>query len=115
MNYHDLKVLHIFLAILALSMSSALFYGGSTKARQIVLGLSFLLLFGTGFMIMGRFGIKHAGPWPFWINIKMGIWLALTVGTPIAVKRFPERTKRLFWPWMIVALVAVSMAVYKPM
>lgn len=115
MGYHDLKIIHIFLAVLTLSMSTALFYAGHSKARQIVFGISCFLLLGTGFAIMGRFGIRHAPPYPLWINIKLGLWLALAVATPVTVKRFPEKAKRLFWPWMGLALIAVAMAVYKPM
>lgn len=115
MNYHDLKILHIFFAVLTIAMSTALFYGGSTKLRQVVTGLSCLLLLGTGFAIMGRFGIQHSGPYPVWINVKLGMWIALTIATPIVAKRFPEKSKRLFWPWMAIALVASAMAVYKPM
>ena len=64
---------------------------------------------------MGRFGIKHAPPYPMWINVKIGLWLALTIATPIVVKRYPAKAKRLFWPWLAIALVATVMAVYKPM
>jgi len=114
-NYHDLKILHIFFAVVTLSMSTALFYGGTTKFRQIINGLSCLLLLGTGFAIMGRFGLSHAGPYPTWIKVKIAMWVVLTIATPIVAKRFPEKAPRLFWPWMIIALIAVAMAVWKPM
>ena len=115
MNYHDLKVVHIFFAFLTIALSSALFSGAEGKFKKIIYGISTLLLLVTGFTIMGRFGIKHAPPYPMWINVKIGLWLALTIATPIVVKRYPAKAKRLFWPWLAIALVATVMAVYKPM
>ncbi|MCO4754786.1 MAG: hypothetical protein KC478_09895 [Bacteriovoracaceae bacterium] len=115
MNYHDLKIVHIFLAFLTIAMSSALFHGAKGKSKQIIFGVSTLLLIVTGFVVMGRFGIKHAPPYPLWINVKLGLWLVLTIATPVVTKRFPEKAPRLFWPWLLIALIATCMAVYKPM
>ncbi|MBC74433.1 MAG: hypothetical protein CME64_00300 [Halobacteriovoraceae bacterium] len=115
MNYHDLKVAHIFFAFVTIALSSALFSGAEGKSKKIIYGLSTLLLIGTGFAIMGRFGIKHSPPYPTWINIKIGLWLVLTIATPIVVKRYPQKATRLFWPWVVLALFATMMAVYKPM
>lgn len=114
-NYHDLKVLHIFVvAVFFLSMAVSM-YNPEKLLHKIVSGIASLLVLVSGVILLDRFGISHKGPYPTWVLIKAGIWLAISVVTPIVVKKFPKVSKLLYWPWIIVLLVGISMAIYKPL
>lgn len=115
MNYLDTKLLHIF-AVIAMFLSiTVTLYQPDKKFHKIFSGILSLLVLGSGFMLLRRFGISHSGPFPAWVLIKMGIWLAVTIISPIVVKRFQNVAKILFWPWLIVIFVALYMVIYKPM
>ena len=70
---------------------------------------------GTGMMLLPRLGLSSEDGFPTWIIVKMAIWISMALATPIVVKRWPDRAKRLFIPYMILVLIAVCMAIYKPM
>lgn len=120
MGYHDLKILHIFSAMLMLGLSVFLLSVPQLKAKFpnlrkylfFAIGLSTL---GSGLVIMGRFGLKPYGPYPTWIAIKLGIWAAIFITTPLVAKFFPQKAIRLFLPWSMALFVAVAFSVYKPM
>ena len=114
-SYHDLKVIHIFVvAVFFISMTVSM-YNPDKLLHKIVTGISSLLALSSGVILLDRFGISHSGPYPTWVLIKAGIWLALSVITPIVVKKFSKVAKLLYWPWLIVLLIGISMAVYKPL
>lgn len=114
-SYHDLKVIHIFVvAVFFISMTVSM-YNPDKLLHKIVTGISSLLALGSGVILLDRFGISHSGPYPTWVLIKAGIWLALSIITPIVVKKFSKVAKLLYWPWLIILLIGISMAVYKPL
>lgn len=114
-SYHDLKVIHIFVvAVFFISMTVSM-YNPEKLLHKIVTGISSLLALSSGVILLDRFGISHSGPYPTWVLIKVGIWLALSIITPIVVKKFSKVAKLLYWPWLIILLIGISMAVYKPL
>lgn len=114
-NYHDLKILHLFaVSVFFLSMTITL-YNPEKKLHKILSGLSSVVVLISGAILLDRFGISHSGPYPTWVLIKVGIWLALNIVTPIVVKRFAKFSKILYWPWLFVLFMGIAMAVYKPL
>ncbi|MFK7825318.1 MAG: hypothetical protein AB8G05_14280 [Oligoflexales bacterium] len=123
MPYTTYKFLHI-LGILAVFMAwGALaiyrFSGesklGPSKAtfRLIMLthGLGLILALVAGFGLVARLGIN--GQWPWWISIKLLIWLMLGAGV-VMLKRFPQLL-RVWWFALIgLASLALYLVVYKP-
>lgn len=115
LNYHDLKVIHIFaVAVFFISMSVSM-YTPDKVLHKIVTGMGSLIVLVTGIILLDRFGISHKGPYPTWVIVKMGIWLAISVITPIVIKKFTKFAKLLYWPWLFIMLIGISMAVYKPL
>ncbi len=115
MNYHDIKVLHIF-TVLAFFMSMTVaMYQPEKKLHKILSHIIGLFIIVSGVILLERFGITHKGPFPLWVLIKVGIWLALVIIPPIVFKRFTRFSKALYLPWTIVGFVAIAMAVYKPL
>lgn len=115
LNYHDLKVLHIFMIALMFISISVSIYNPEKVIHKIVTGIATLTVLITGVILLDRFGISHKGPYPTWVLVKVGIWLAVSIITPIVTKRFAKFSKFLYWPWLFVMLIAISMAVYKPL
>lgn len=115
LSYHDLKVIHIFVvAVFFISMTVSM-YNPEKVLHKIVGGISSLLALASGIILLERFGISYSGPYPTWVLIKAGVWLALSIITPIIVKRFSKAAKLLYWPWIVVLLIGISMSIYKPL
>lgn len=112
MNYFDLKFLHIAFVVIFIASQASLFVS-SKKLHKIIAGISSLLIIIFGFSLLGRYGIKHSGPYPFWITIKLIIWFILSVIFPILFKRLQNITKFLYFPWILLLLLAAFMAIYK--
>ena len=90
-------------------------YKPEGKFHKVFSGIFTVLVLISGGLLLRRFGISHTGPFPAWVLVKMGMWLAVGVISPIVVKRFKKYAHILIWPWMLVAGVAISMAIYKPL
>lgn len=114
-NYHDLKVLHIFtVSVFFISMSVSM-YNPEKLLHKILTGMGSFVVLVTGIILLERFGISYKGPYPTWVIIKVGIWLAVSIITPIVVKKFSKFSKLLFWPWLFALFLEIAMAVYKPL
>ena len=123
MPYTTYKFLHI-LGILAVFLAwggLAIYrFSGEKKLgpskitfRMIMLthGIGLVLALVAGFGLLARLGIH--GPWPLWVSLKLGLWVALGAGV-ILPKRFPEHL-RLWWLSLIaVASLAIYLVIYKP-
>tara|TARA_B100001971_G_scaffold152968_1_gene142171 strand:- start:209 stop:547 length:339 start_codon:yes stop_codon:yes gene_type:complete len=110
--YYDLKFLHI-AVVLIFILSQAQLFAKSSKLHNILAGITSLLVLGTGFAMLKRFGISHSGPFPVWVIIKLAVWSLLAIAYPIVFKRFRSLTKLLYIPWILLILMAVAMAIYK--
>ena len=110
--YYDLKFLHIAVVILFIVSQAALFQK-SSKLHNIIAGVTSLIVLGTGFAMMSRFGISHSGPYPTWVIIKLASWAVLAIAFPILFKRFRSFLKIVYIPWILLLFIAVAMAIYK--
>lgn len=115
MDYHDLKILHLFSMFLLTSSALLSLFVMQDKRFKILTGLGSLLTLITGMLLMSRFAISHAGPYPTWIWIKLVIWIFLSIGTPVVVKRAPKVAPYLLFPFLVIVLTAMASAVYKPL
>lgn len=115
-SYEIYKVLHIYaIVVMVLSLGINLMVSEKIKFFSILSGVfTFLALVG-GFGLMARIGIKHGQMFPTWIIVKLIAWLLIGVGGPIAIKRLGQSKKMLMLKVMLMlALVSIVMAVYKP-
>lgn len=111
MPYEFYKVLHIFCVFIFLTGSSYLLLSKKRdRAWQIITGVASLFILVAGMGLVARLGSGMAT----WVISKIVIWLILTSIGHIAAKRFPERGPLVYWFIMVLALVAVVLAVYKP-
>lgn len=114
MNYFDFKFFHIAIGLIFLFNLMLGIYNPTNKIFKIVLGIFTVILLGSGYMLLGRFGIPHAGPYPMWVWAKLACWLLLAIIPPIMIKRFPTVTKRVSIVYLLLILIAAYMGVYKP-
>ncbi len=110
------KVLHLAGVILTfLALGSLVVRAGETgsdSARRragITHGFALLLLFVSGFAMLGKLGLGL----PAWALVKLVIWLALG-GVVVLLRKLPE--KAALWWWLLPALgvLAAYLGVYKP-
>ncbi len=115
MNYFDTKFLHIISVFVMFLSITVTLYKPEGKLHKILSGIFTLLVAASGVLLLRRFGISHSGPFPAWVLVKLGLWLAVGIISPLVVKRFKKYAHLLIWPWMIVIATAVAMAIYKPL
>ena len=86
--YH---ILHVTALLLLSGLASALVLNGNKKPYNILYGIaSFLVLLG-GFGLIARLGYSFkSNPW---LTVKLIIWLVLSAGVPIIVKRLKLEAK----------------------
>jgi len=86
-------------------------YGdASKKSFKMLSGVASLLILVSGMGLLARLGMPHGEPWPMWIHIKLGVWGAITILTPIILKRFPS-FKKTWYPITFLLLIIVLYAV----
>jgi hypothetical protein len=113
------KLLHLFGLVLAFVAIGGLALHGvnggtkdSNKARKLAAmthGIGMLLL------LLGGFGMlaKAGGGFPPWIIGKLAIWF-LIGASMMPLQRKPELAKTLWFALPVLAIVAASLALYKP-
>ncbi len=114
MSYEVYKFIH-FIAILFLflSLGVLLAYSGNKayKKRVMILhGLSALVLFVSGFGLMARLKLHS---FPLWLNLKLLIWLILSILIPILISKNIISKKGIWFFVFAGALLAVWLAVFK--
>ena len=119
MSYQFYLVLHfvgIFMILISLGgVSLHIINGGSRefsarKWASMFHGIGLLLALVAGFGLLARLGIH---PIPFWVYVKMGVWLALGA-MPALIYRKKELAKVWWGLILCLGLLATIMAVYKP-
>ncbi len=114
------KVLHItgaFLLIMSFSAASFYFLSQSDAAAfkkkfiSINHGVGLFLLLLGGFGMLARLGIHW--PWPGFIFVKFAIWLIFGFYITL-IKKKPEISMLSWFLGLLLAVIAVIMAVYKP-
>jgi hypothetical protein len=120
MSYPLFKVLHllgIFLLFAALGgVTLRTLAGGAAPPKDgaarlggITHGVALLILFVTGF---GMLGVLKLGL-PGWAVVKMLIWLVMG-GLVVVIRRAPESARLMWWLIPALGLVAAWLAIYKP-
>lgn len=104
-SYEVYKLLHILGALfLMMAFGGVVMHaanGGtreSNSARKLAVithGVGLLVLLVSGFGMLARLGIGHAGGFPLWVFLKGGVWLSLG-GLLVAAQRAPQLA-RVFW------------------
>jgi uncharacterized membrane protein SirB2 len=112
MSYEFYKIIHIAMAFILIAGITASFIGeGAPKSVKIGVGICSLLLFVAGMGLIARIGIGHGEGWPLWLKVKVGLWLFIAAGAPIAAKRM--RNKLALGVFLLAFIVAMVSAVLK--
>lgn len=110
-TYQAYKLIHLTSIFLFLTSVAIMLMAGKTnKVWKVITGISsfFILLGGMGLMARLQVGFQP------WIIAKLVIWLLVTGGGHIVVKRFAKYSVYAYWIVMLCAIGAASLAVYKP-
>jgi hypothetical protein len=106
---HIVGALTVFFALggaIATSMSG----GGKNKLFSILHGIGVLLLLVAGFGNLAKLGIGF----PTWVQIKIVLWLIVAT-LPMLINRMPNKATILWTSTLAIGIVAVFLAVYKPL
>ena len=112
MNYQLFSVLHVTSVILLSGVTFAAFAAPQSENRRSYLmmsGVLSLLVFLTGFGVMGMMGLGFPG----WAMVKVVSWLGLSGLTGMAF-RMTGQIPMLRIVAVVVILIAVAMVTYKP-
>jgi uncharacterized membrane protein SirB2 len=115
MSYEFYKIIHLFCIGLFLSCAGVLFWNSEKKKLfNILMGITSVLILVSGMGLIARIGISHGEGWPIWLKLKVGIWVILTVGGPVVVKRFNPFKKGFYWLILALYFAAIYIANFKP-
>lgn len=110
-TYEIYKIIHLFFIILLFVTLALQIFGSAKKFYKMGYGIACLLILISGMGLLARINVPHAEPWDNWIRIKLGVWIVLTIASPIILKRF-ESIKKAWWyislGLLLVALIAVQ-------
>lgn len=111
MSYQIYKVIHLAAIFLFLGSAALLLLTDKKSMKwKLISGItSFFILFG-GMGLMARLG---NGFQP-WIWAKVAIWFVVTGLGHMVAKRFPRFGNGAYWVIVGLAILAASIAVYKP-
>ena len=111
MSYTVYKLLHLFAIIsLFLAIGALLSYSRSSGSRKhkknimILHGAASLVLFVSGFGLIARLKLHS---FPLWVNLKLALWLVLSLLIPILI----SRTSNKKWVYLLVFISGFS-AIY---
>jgi len=98
MSYQFYKMLHVISIVVFFAMYARAAVKAQSKQvfkfEGMMMGILGLVI------LVGGMGLKKfaaAGEWPLWLNLKMLIWLIVTVSGPVILKRFPHFAMKFFW------------------
>lgn len=114
MSYQVYKMIHIVSIVLFFSTYAvATVKPGSIKLEKILSGIAVLLILVSGMGLVARLGIPHGEPWPLWLKVKLGIWIAIGSSGHMVLKRWPKAAGQFFWIAIALLVTASYMANYK--
>lgn len=114
-TYEIYKIIHLFFIVVLFATLALQVFTGSEpkKVHKMWYGISSLLVLVSGMGLLARIGVPHAEPWANWIRIKLTVWLALTIASPIILKRFHQLKKTWWFISLALLLIAVISVQYK--
>jgi uncharacterized membrane protein SirB2 len=111
MSYEIYKVIHLVSLITLVACLAVNFFSETprklTRIGSMVASL-LLMVAGMGLLARTRIG------WPSWVIAKMVIWLILAVSAPMMAKRLKDNKGQGFVAVLVMLVVAISLAVFKP-
>ena len=114
MSYETYKILHlIFIVLFVASTISLLYAPDNKKVCRIFNGIFTFLIFVAGMGLIARIGISHSEPWPFWIKVKIALWLVASVCSALGAKRFPQHRHVVAGLFLSIVSLGVVTAVLK--
>lgn len=114
-SYQVYKLVHLASVFFFLgSLGASFFIKEQAKLIKILTGItSFLILVG-GMGLLARLGFSHGEPFPFWVLLKMGLWLSLAMLGPVLAKRLKSMKALALIGFLSLAGLAAYAAIYKP-
>jgi hypothetical protein len=119
-GYEGYKLIHIFgIALLMLALGAACYkavYDGSAAGRRLIAathGAALIVILTGGFGLMARLGIVQGTDWPFWIWLKLAIWIILG-GATVFIRKSPQVAKAAWIGVPLLAVLAAYLAFTKP-
>ena len=114
LSYEVYKITHIAIVFIFLTTLAAELLGGNqSKWVKMVVGMSSFLIIVTGMGLAAVMGVFGGGEFPLWLKGKVLFWGALAMAAPICGKYLVKHRAASFWGLLVLALLAVSMAIYK--
>jgi uncharacterized membrane protein SirB2 len=114
MPFTTYKILHIICILFTASFLSVSFLCSyKEKWIKITSGILSLLIAVTGFSLVAKLGFTDV-QWPLWIKIKIGIWMAIAIAAPILAKRLTKNRALVFFGFMGLFCVAITLTILKP-
>jgi len=124
MSYEFYKILHlIFVCCLFFSLGGLWLYNNleaktSLKKHLVILqGLSLLIIFISGFGLIAK--LQVSTPWPYWVYIKITVWILLGL-SPLLLKKtlpIPQKIRPAFSLifFFAVLVIAIITVIHKPL
>lgn len=111
MSYESYKLLHFAAIFVFLASASVLLLGKSPgKLWKMVTGVASLVILIAGFGLSAKGGFGF----PLWVQMKIIVWFAITGLGHVVAKRFPAQAAPAYWATLALAVLAASLAVFKP-
>jgi hypothetical protein len=112
---HIVSLLMIFTGLTGLVAARVGGAGSNKKfdrSLALIHGVGMLGMLVAGFGAMARLGFMQGG-WPWWIYVKLVIWL-LMGGSMTLAKRKAQWGPALLLAWVLIAAVAAYLGIFKP-
>ena len=114
-SYQVYKLIHLASIFMFLStMGASFFLNEKGKLIKILSGVSSFLILVGGMGLLARLGVSHGEPFPFWVLLKIGLWLSLAMLGPILAKRLKSMRALVLIGFLSLAGIAAYAAIYKP-
>ena len=114
MSYEFYKVIHLVCIILVVGAVAIQFFKiDAPKSTKILSGLGSVLILVSGMGLIARLGVPHGAPWPIWIKVKLGLWVAIAALAPILAKRMKSNRALGYYGLIVLFIAAIFTAVTK--
>jgi len=116
-SYYTYKFLHITAVVFVLLSLGASLYQAKNqnwlgrRQMSILNGISLVILLVAGFGLLARLAVSF--PWQGWVFVKLIAWLGLG-SMHFLSRRLSDSANLLWWVTALIAILATSMAIYKP-